>query len=221
MTEFDKSRYTRNPGNLEVILASSDTKWAVVTRARRQAKQEAKQEAKAAADSRVKFTAKTQPRDYNGRFKRILARLKGNLGEKGTEDVAKKIQETEEAQVAGNYAEMRTHGNSLIDLINNIEDGTLKKGTAKNLRNGATDLSTAIAYLPLPQGEATAKVRFTDVPLAMQEMVRSMVRQVEEQLDSDTAEKYISVLKSYMAGGRTMASDQLSEELNKLLRVLA
>lgn len=218
MTGFDKAKYSKNPGNLEVILAATDTKWGVATRARRTAKSNAR---KAANESRVKFTAETQPRDYNGRFKKILARLKGNLGEAGTEGVAEKIQATEEAQVAGNYAEMRTHGNNLIDLIENIEEGTLKKGTVKNLRNGASDLSTAIAYLPLPQGEDTAKVRFTDVPLAMQEMVRSMVKQVEEQLDTDTAQKYISTLKSYMAGGRTMASDQLSEELNKLLRVLA
>lgn len=217
METYDKSRYTRDVGDIDVILAAADTKWAAASRARRQAKNDAR---KAAEEDRTKFTAKTQPRDPDGRFKKILARLKGNLGEAGTEQVAAKIQEAEAAQIAGNYAEMREHGNSLIDLIENIEEGSLRKGTAKNLRIGASDLSTAIAYLPMPQGRDTAKVRFTDVPLAMQEMVRSMVRQVEELLDSDTSEKYISVLKSYMAGGRTMSSDELSEELNKLLRVL-
>lgn len=218
MTSYDKSRYTRKVGDLDVLLAAGETSWAQASKARREARNDAISKAE---ENRAKFTAKTQPRDFNGRFKKILARLKMNLGDKATEEVAKKIESTEAAQVAGDYEQMKTNSTDLIKMLNDVDEGSLAKGTVKNLRRGATDLGKVMAYLPLPQGQENAKVRFTDVPPATQDLVRSMVKRVEERLDSATAKKYVQVLESYMSGSRTMTSDEMAQELNKLLRVLA
>lgn len=218
MTNYDRSRYTRAVGDLDVILAAGETGWAQASKARRSARNDAIANAE---ENRSKYTAKTQPRDFNGRFKKILARLKMNLGGESTEEVAKQIESTEAAQIAGNYEEMKTHSTDLIKMLNDVDEGSLAKGTVKNLRRGATDLGKVMAYLPLPQGQENAKVRFTDVPPATQDLVRSMVKRVKERLDSSTARKYVQVLESYMSGSRTMTSDEMAKELNKLLRVLA
>lgn len=208
---------SRDPGNIALVAAAQETQWAKSSAARRRATIEARN----TAEENAKFTPETQPRDPDGKFRRILARLKANLGESGTEEVAKKIEATEAAQIAGNYEEMRTYGSDLIKMVDTIQDGELTKGTTKNLRQGATDLGKVLAYLPLPQGNANAKIRFTDMPPASSDMVRGMLERVKEQLSNEDSKKYTKELDEFLAGARTMTSDELAQNLNKLLRVLA
>lgn len=170
---------------------------------------------------RTKYTAATQPRDTDGKFRKILAKLKLNLGEDSTSALAKQIEATEAAQIAGNYEGVRTNSEQLIKMINAVQDGELPKGVTNNLRSGAQALGRVLAYLPLPQGNPNAKVRFSDLPPASADLVRKMVDQVEENLEPDVAKKYVSALNEFMSGSRTMSSDEMASNLNKLLRVLA
>lgn len=212
------TRYSRDPGDIALIAAANDTKWAKKSAAKRAATIQAKNDAE---NNRAKFTPDTQPRNNDGKFRKILARLKTNLGGEATEEIAKKIEAAEAAQVAGNYQEMRENSTDLIKMIGAVQDGQMPKGVTNNLRRGASDLGKVLAYLPLPQGDANAKIRFTDLPPASAELVRSMVKRVKEELEPDVAEKYIDVLESFMTGSRTMTSDDMASNLNKLLRVLA
>lgn len=211
------ARLSRDPGDVNIVAAAQATPYAKASAARRASRISATSKAKQAAQ----FTPETQPRDPNGRFRRILARLKTNLGEKSTDQIAKKIESAEAAQVAGNYEEMKKHGTELIKMLDSVESGGLEAGTVKNLRNGARDLGKVLAYLPLPQGNPNAKIRFTDMPPASADMVRKMVEMVKEKLSAEDAEKYVEVLEQYMSGSRTMTSDEMASNLNKLLRVLA
>lgn len=211
-------RFSRDPGDVALIAAANDTKWAKKSAAKRSATNKAVNDAE---KNRNKYTPETQPRNSDGKFRKILARLKANLGGEATAELAKKIESAEAAQIAGNYEEARKSSTELIKLIDNVADGSMPKGVTKNLRQGASDLGKILAYLPLPQGESNAKVRFTDLPPASADLVRSMVKRVEDQLAPDVAEKYIAVLKQFMAGSRTMNSDEMASNLNKLLRVLA
>lgn len=208
---------SRDPGDITIIAAAQGTSWAQSSAARRAAKTEATRKAKRAAQ----FTPETQPRDPNGRFRRILARLKTNLGGEATEGLAKKLEEAEVAQVAGDYEQMRLHSGELIEMIDAVDSGQLPQGTVKNLRNGARDLGKVMAYLPLPQGNPNAKIRFSDMPPASGDMVRQMIERVKEKLNAEDAKKYVKVLEEFMAGSRTMTSDEMASNLNKLLRVLA
>lgn len=208
---------SRDPGNIAIVAAAQATPYAKASAARRSSKISAT----SAANKAAQFTPETQPRDPNGRFRRILARLKTNLGDKATDAIAKEIESAEVAQVAGNYEEMRKHGSTLIEMIDNVADGQLAQGTVKNLRNGARDLGKVMAYLPLPQGNPNAKIRFSDMPPASGEMVRAMIERVKEKLSAEDALKYTKVLDEFMAGSRTMTSDEMASNLNKLLRVLA
>lgn len=211
-------KYSQDPGDFAIIAAAQATPYAKASAARRRARAEA---IKAARENVTKYTPDTQPRDTNGRFRKILARLKLNLGEESTSELAKQIEATEAAQIAGNYEEMRSNSRDLIKMISAVEDGELPQGTTKNLRQGAADLGRILAYLPLPQGDANQKVRFSDLPPASNDLVRDMVNRVERKLDSSDAEKYTRELKQFMSGSRTMSSDEMATYLNKLLRVLA
>lgn len=212
------ARYSKDTGDYAIIAAATQTKWAKAQAARRRAEQEAKRNAK---ENVSKYTPQTQPRDNDGKFRKILARLKTNLGDKATENLAKSIEKAEAAQVAGDYEEMRVAGGDVIKMIGDIREGDLPKGAAKNLRRGAENLGKVMAYLPLPQGNPNAKIRFSDLPPASADLLRSMVDRVVEQLGAEDAEKYVSILQQYMSGARSMDSDEMASNLNKLLRVLA
>lgn len=206
-------------GDRAIIAAAQQTSWAMKTNLRCKSQHDATN--KAEENARTKYNPRTQPREWDGKFRKILARLKTNLGEKSTEGLAKQIEATEQAQIAGNYELMSKNSKDLMKMLNSIKDGELPKGATKNLRQGASDLGRILAYLPLPQGEANAKVRFSDLPPASAELVRSMVKRVEDKLAPEDAKKYVDVLNSFMAGSRTMTSDEMAVNLNKLLRVLA
>lgn len=219
---IDPKLLKRDVGDFSIVAAAQGTPWAQKSAAKRRAQTEARSAARNdAQDTRSKYTAQTQPRDSDGKFRKILARLKLNLGGESTQDLAQEIEATEVAQVAGDYEKMKDSSNSIIKMINAIEDGQLPKGVTKNLRKGASDLGRVLAYLPLPQGDANAKIRFTDLPPASSELVRSMVKKVKERLSPEDAAKYIDELNSFMSGSRTMTSDEMAVNLNKLLRVLA
>ena len=168
-----------------------------------------------------KFTPKTQPRDSAGKFRKVLARLKLNLGDQASEQLAKKIEAAEAAGALGNYAKAKEHGAEVVKLIDNVEDGDLEKGTLDNIRKGSKELGKLLAYLPMPQGDPNAKVRFSDLPAPTADLIRNLTKRVEAKLSNEDAAKYVTVLEQFMSGTLTMDSDMMNAELAKILRVLA
>jgi hypothetical protein len=169
---------------------------------------------------RQAFTPGNQPRDDTGKFRQVLARLKFDLGDTELENIVNEIKKADDHADAGDIGEATKAGKNVIQMVDEIKDGVLNPEDIRNVRNGARELAKAIAYLPLPQGDPNAKVRFTDLPKATRDLVQNMVERVETKLGSDDAAEAVANLKSLMSGGRTMTSDDLSSELNKLLRLL-
>lgn len=169
---------------------------------------------------RTAFRPGTQPRNSDGKFRRVLARLKFDLGDTELEQIVNEIKVAEDSADAGDITKAADAGKNVIQMVDQIEDGVLDKDSIMNVRNGARELGKALAYLPLPQGDPNAKVRYTDLPKATRDLVENMIARVEEKLGADDAAEAVANLKSLMSGGRSMASDELSAELNKLLRLL-
>lgn len=169
---------------------------------------------------RTGFTPGNQPRDNEGKFRRILARLKFDLGDTELEGIVNEIKNAEHSADTGDITKAAESGRSVIQMVDEIEDGVLDPENINNIRNGARELGKAIAYLPLPQGDPNAKVRFSDLPKATKDLIQGMVDRVETKLGEADAADAVANLKSLMSGGRSMASDELSAELNKLLRLL-
>lgn len=170
--------------------------------------------------TRAKYNPRTQPRTNNGRFQRILARLKSTLGDTELEQIAQSINEAADANEAGNYEKSTAAAQRVMTEINGIKSGAIDGSQRNALRQGAADLGRVLAYLPLPQGVDTAKVRFSDLPPSTRTFIKGLVDQVMGKLQPDVARSVTDGISAFLSGEVQMNADQLSAEMNKLLRYL-
>jgi hypothetical protein len=77
-----------------------------------------------------------------------------------------------------------------------------------------------IANLPLPFGRDAQKVRFSDLPPAMRDLIEDMVSKVEEKIGKEDADVATEKLQSYMSGGDAYSQMEVSSDMSKLLRLL-
>ena len=167
-----------------------------------------------------KFTAKTQPRDAQGKFRLVLARLKQDLGEASLGDVVERVAEVENLDNAGNYAEAAQGARDVIDTVNRIDTKALDDKALSSVRLGATALAKAIANLPLPFQNQSQKIRFSDVPPSLATLMEDMIAKVEQKIGKEDAAEATTKLKSFMSGADVFSQGEISSEMNKLLRLL-
>ena len=165
-------------------------------------------------------SGKTQPRDSKGKFRTVLARLKQDLGDSGLQDVVDKITEAENLENGGNYIEAARSATDLIGIIDRIDSKALNPEALTNVRDSARALGETIANLPLPFGAEATKVRFSDLPPALRDLVDDMITRVEDKIGKKDADVATAELRSYMAGGDYLNQSQISSELSKMLRLL-
>lgn len=168
----------------------------------------------------ARYNARTQPRDPTGRFRQILARLKSNLGQGELEQIQAQIKKTDALNDSGDYEKTTTAATDLVSLLEGIKTGAIDDSARNALRKGAADLGRVLAYLPLPKGVDTAKVRYSDLPPSTKKLIEALIQRVQESVDADNARKINEVLQNFMSGQFTMSADQLGAQLNKLLRFL-
>ena len=166
------------------------------------------------------ISGKTQPRDAKGKFRQVLARIKQNAGDSGLQNVLDKIEETENLDDAGNYIEAARSATDLIGIIDRIDSGALNPRALENVRSSARELGETIANLPLPFGEDAEKVRFSDLPPALKDLVEDMITRVEAKIGKEDADEATKSLRSYMSGGDVYSQGEISSELAKMLRLL-
>ena len=167
-----------------------------------------------------KYSPDTQPRDAKGKFRDVLARIKNNLGDSGSEEAIKKIEETENLDDAGNYMEAARSAGDLISIIDRLDTGALNKVSLENVRSSAGELGRVIANLPLPFGSDTEKVRYSDLPPALKGLMDDMIARVENKIGQKDADEATKDLKSFMSGGDYYSQSEISSQMSKLLRLL-
>jgi hypothetical protein len=165
-------------------------------------------------------SGKTQPRDAKGKFRTVLARLKQDIGDSGLQNVLDKVNEAEGLGNSGNYIEAARSATDVIGLIDRIDSGALNPQALTNVRESARALGETIANLPLPFGADATKVRFSDLPPALRDLVDDMISRVEDKIGKEDADVATEGLRSYMAGGDFLNQSQISSELSKMLRLL-
>jgi hypothetical protein len=166
------------------------------------------------------YTPETQPRDAKGKFRTVLARLKQDLGDSGLQDVVEKVQETENLDNAGNYLEAARSATDLIGIIDRIDSGALNPEALTNVRESARALGEVIANLPLPFGKDAQKIRFSDLPPALRDLVENMITRVEDKIGKKDADVASEKLRKYIGGGDVLNQGEVSSEMSKLLRLL-
>jgi len=173
-----------------------------------------------AEDSRSKYTPKTQPRDATGKFRQVLARLKLNLGDAGSDAVLKKIEEVDNLDNTGDYAGAAKAAGDLLDIVDRLDTGALNAEAIGNVRESAGELGKVIANLPFAFGEDAQKIRFSDVPPALQDLMEKMITRVEDKIGKKDADIATQEIKSFISGQEVYSQSEISSQMSKLLRLL-
>jgi hypothetical protein len=172
------------------------------------------------ADGRIKYTAKTQPRDVAGKFRTVLARIKQDLGTSGLQNVLDKVKEAENFDSTGDYAGAAKAAGDLISIIDRLDSGALNAESLENVRNSAGELGKVIANLPFAFGEEAQKIRFSDVPPALRDLMEDMIKKVEAKIGKEDADIATKELKTFISGSELYNQSEISSQMAKLLRLL-
>jgi len=168
-----------------------------------------------------KFTpGKNQPRDIEGRFRQVLARLSQDLGDSGLQDVVEKIKEVENITGLGDYSDAAKAGNELLNILDRLDEGSLNKVSLENVRATAAELGKVISNLPLPFTNQAQKVRFSDLPPALKDLMENMVERVEKKIGKDDAAEATEELKGFMSGSDLYSQSDISSQMARMLRLL-
>jgi hypothetical protein len=176
---------------------------------------------KAFSGGRQKYVSGVnQPRDAKGKFRQVLARLKQDLGVSGLQSVVEKVEEVENLDDAGNYEQAAASSQALIKLIDRLDSGALNATSLENIRNSTRLLGQVMSNLPLPFGESAQKVRFSDLPPVLKNLIDDMVDRVEEKIGKEEADIATEKLRKYKGGGDMFSQGEVASEMNVLLRLL-
>jgi hypothetical protein len=167
-----------------------------------------------------KFTPDTQPRDAAGRFRTVLARLKIDLGAVGSDRALEKITEVENLDFTGNYGEAAKAAGDLIDIIDRLDTKALNPDSISNVRESSRELGKTIANLPFAFGEDAKKIRFSDVPPALRDLIEDMITRVEAKIGPEDAAIATKEIKSFMSGQEFYSQSDISSQMAMLLRLL-
>ena len=161
-----------------------------------------------------------QPRDAKGKYRTVLARLKQNLGVAGLADALKKAESAENMDFAGDYEASVGASMDLLDMVDRLDSGALNAKALENVRLTAADLGKTIANLPLPFGKEADKIKFSDLPTGLKDLIDSMITRVEGKIGKKDADVATQDLKSYMSGADLYSQSEVQSQMSKLLRLL-
>ena len=171
-------------------------------------------------DGRAKYTPETQPRDASGKFRQVLARIKQDLGTSGLDRVLDKIEEAENFDSTGDYAGAAKAAGDLLGIIDRLDSGALNAEALENVRISAGELGKVIANLPFAFGEESQKIRFSDVPPALRDLMEDMITRVEDKIGQEDADIATADLKKFISGSELYNQSEISSQMAKLLRLL-
>lgn len=161
-----------------------------------------------------------QPRDASGMFRQVLARLKQDLGTSGLDNVITDIENVENLDDAGNYSAAVNAAATLLKTLDRLDSGALNSTTIAAIKATTAELGAVLANLPLPFGNTSQKVRYSDLPPVLQTLMEDMMTNVENKIGAEDAAKATAKLKTYKSGGDAFSQEEISSELNVLLRLL-
>lgn len=161
-----------------------------------------------------------QPRDAKGKYRTVLARLKQDLGVAGLSRALVKAQEAENLDFAGDYAASAAASGDLLSMIDRLDSGALNARALENVRLTAGELGKTIANLPLPFGKDADKLKFSDLPAGLKDLIDSMITRVEAKIGKKDADIATQELRSYMAGADVYSQGEVQSQMSKLLRLL-
>jgi hypothetical protein len=166
------------------------------------------------------YTAKTQPRDEHGKFRQVLARLKNNLGTAGLQRIVEEARSVENLHELGDYYKSAEAADRLLGIVDRLDSGALNKVSLENVRSSAAELGKVIANLPLGFNNQARKIRYSDLPPALRDLMDDMITKVEAKIGKEDADVATEALRGFKSGSDVYSQGEISSEMSKLLRLL-
>jgi hypothetical protein len=123
-------------------------------------------------------------------------------------------------EFAGNYVGAADAANDLINTIDRLDSGALDATKLENVRKTAGELGSVIANLPLPFTNQAQKVRFSDLPPALKNLIDDMISRVEDKIGKKDADIATAELRSFKSGADVYNQSEISSRMATLLRLL-
>jgi len=161
-----------------------------------------------------------QPRDAKGKYRKVLARLKQDLGASGLQKALKKVEEAENLDFAGDYIRSANASSDLLVMLDRLDAKALNPEALGNVRATAAELGKAISNLPLPFGKDAEKIKYSDLPSGLRDLMEGMIDRVKSKIGKEDADVATQKLQSYMSGGDLFSQGEVQSEMSKLLRLL-
>jgi hypothetical protein len=167
------------------------------------------------------FQDHLHPRDDAGKFRKVLFRIEQDLkGKLGTKRAAELIHKAQLAESVGDFEKAKQSAQDLVFMLDEMADNTDDLDDKEMLREGSKSLGQVMAYLPLMQGTSTLKMRYTDIPLELRDLIEDLLDRAEKQMTKEGYDNASKKLRDYQSGADLMYADEIQAELSKLLRFL-
>ncbi len=130
------------------------------------------------------------------------------------------MQEAENLGKAGDYVGAVKAASDLIDIVDRLDSGALNADSVENVRESTGELGKVIANLPLPFENQAQKLRYSDLPANLKDLMDSLIERVEAKIGSEDADIATQELRAFMSGSDYFSQAEISSQLNKMLRLL-
>jgi hypothetical protein len=146
--------------------------------------------------------------------------LKQNLGVAGLQDALQKAQHAENMDFAGNYTKSAAASVDLLDTIDRLDTKALNPTSLENVRDSAKELGQVLSNLPLPFGNENDKLKFSDLPSGLKDLIGGMIDRVQQKIGKKDGDIATASLRSYMSGGDLFSQSEVQSQMSTLLRLL-
>ena len=146
--------------------------------------------------------------------------MKQDLGVSGNQKVVDQITEMDSSAQAGDYIASFRGALHLTDMIDRIDAGAMSKDALGSIRETTRGLGKVLANLPLPFGSDSEKLRFSDLPPVLQDLMDDFMDRTIEKIGAEDAAPALAKLNKFKTGTEMFSQGDISSELSKLLRLL-
>ena len=148
---------------------------------------------------------------------RLQDDLKGKTGTKKALDEAEAALESEEK---GDDKGAKEAADRLLVELDKIAENTADIQDKEDLKRNGAALAEVIARLPMPQGNKDLKMRFTDLPMELRDLVEDLLDRLAGAVDQEKFNEVAGPVKNYISGADYMQSDEMQSHLARILRFL-
>jgi hypothetical protein len=167
------------------------------------------------------FEDTKHPRDEHGKFRKVLFKLKADLEDTpGTKPAIDEIDAAINADDNHDPEAAKDAAGRLLIELDKIADNTADLDDKDDLKRRGADLAEVIAQLPMAQGNADVKMRFTDLPVELRGLIDDLLGRLKSAVTPEVYAEVAGPMSQYISGADYMHSDEIQSHLSRIMRYL-